>query len=113
MANNGFPRLLLNEWIEFRKTTQKEIVEKVGMSKGRFSDLAAGKERWNATHLSLFAKALNCEPWELIYRNPNLPEREDVVALIDATKDLSPKDRPSAVAAALSVLQTFARRKQA
>lgn len=113
MASDDFPRLLLDEWITFRKTTQKAVAEKVRMSKGRMSDLSQGKERWNATHLKVFAKALDCEPWELIARDPNLPEREDVVALIGATKDIDPKDRPDAIAAALSVLQTFARRKRA
>lgn len=46
--------------------TQQELAEKVGLSQGQIARLEAGTSEITLDQLNLFAKALDCEPWELM-----------------------------------------------
>jgi transcriptional regulator with XRE-family HTH domain len=60
----------LREWRKFRGLTLEELGHRIGTSKGRVSDIERGARRYNEDLIEQFAKALDCEPWELIGRDP-------------------------------------------
>jgi transcriptional regulator with XRE-family HTH domain len=67
-------RWFLREWRTHRGYTLERLAEMVGMSVGYLSDLEKGKRRWNQDHLEAFATALQCEPADLIIRDPSDPD---------------------------------------
>jgi transcriptional regulator with XRE-family HTH domain len=80
MADSG--RQYFREWREFRELTQARAAERTPLSQGYLSDLERGVRRFNEEHLAMLSKAYNCEPWELIGRNP-LIEPEPVASIWD------------------------------
>lgn len=68
------PRLYLREWRKHRGLSQERLAERLGTNKSVISELESGKARWNGDHLAALADALDCEPVDLIVRNPTDPE---------------------------------------
>jgi len=59
------------EWRKFNGLTQERAVERMHtITQGYLSELERGKRRYNEGLLAEMAHAYNCEPWELIGRNP-------------------------------------------
>lgn len=99
IAMNESRRFYLREWRKHRQLTLERLGERVGMAKGRVSEIERGKRRYNEDMLKAFAYALRCEPWELIGRNP-LIEPEPVTHIWDRIPE---KNRDQA----LKTLQSF------
>jgi transcriptional regulator with XRE-family HTH domain len=64
----------LKEWRKHRGYTQERLAEMTGMAVGYLSDLEKGNRRYNEDHLEALATALQCEPADLLIRNPSDPE---------------------------------------
>lgn len=101
-------RWFLREWIKYRGLTQDKFRQRLGISKGRMSDLVSGKERYNRDHLWEFAEILDCEPWELINRNPLEPPPADMASIADTIQRIPIDERERALRAAQRMLETFA-----
>jgi transcriptional regulator with XRE-family HTH domain len=87
----------LKQWREHRGLSQQRLAERIDTSKGYISDLERGKRRYNQDMLEMLADALNCEPADLLMRDPSDPsgiwsvwdgipktERPKIVAVICA-----------------------------
>lgn len=67
-------RWFLKQWREHRGLSQEALAERVGMTQGMISHLERNRVDFTASHLDLFAEALQCEPADLLIRNPADPE---------------------------------------
>lgn len=67
-------RWYLKEWRKSRGYTQERLAEMTGMSVGYLSDLEKGKRRYNQDLLETLATALQCEPADLLIRDPSDPD---------------------------------------
>lgn len=109
MAIRERQRFFLKEWLKYREFTYEKFAERLDTSKGVISDLANGKERYHRDHLWEFAEILDCEPWELLNRNPLLPPPAGVESIAATIQRIPINERERATRAAQSVLETFAR----
>lgn len=66
--------LFLRQWRKHRGLTQEKLAERLGTSKGYISELESGKQRYNQQHLEALAEALDCDPVDLLIRDPTDPE---------------------------------------
>ena len=64
----------IKQWRKFRKVTQANLAEAVGMSTGNMSNIENGKQPYIQDHLEAIAGILRCEVADLILRNPQEPE---------------------------------------
>jgi transcriptional regulator with XRE-family HTH domain len=67
-------RWFLKEWREHRQLSQEKLAEALDMTQGMISQLETGRINYTSNHLDLLAKALMCEPADLLTRDPNDPE---------------------------------------
>lgn len=65
----------LREWRQYRGLSLQKLADRLETSKGRIADLEKRVTRFNDDVLAQLAEALDCEPYELLMRNP-LDERE-------------------------------------
>jgi len=63
----------LREWRKHRGLTQDQLAGRLDTSKGYISDLERGVRRYNQDILEALADALNCEPADLLIRDPSDP----------------------------------------
>lgn len=91
----------LKGWREFRGLTQEELAHRVGSSKGYVSQLESKERRYNQDLLERFAKALDCEPWQLLIDPSSIARPLDpgVEMLTDAVRRLPEDQRPVALRA--------------
>lgn len=61
----------LREWRKHRGLTLEELGARIGTTKGRVSEIERGVRRYNEGLIEAFAKALDCEPWELLGKDPS------------------------------------------
>lgn len=74
MAIRERQRWFLKEWRTFRGLTQQQLADRLDTTKSVISALENGKQRWNQDILELAAEALNCDPVDIIVRDPTAPE---------------------------------------
>ena len=80
----------MNRVREIRKLkglTQQELAARLGISQAQIARLESGASDMTIEQMSLFAKALNCEPWELLPKEmqPNINQQEfELVKLLKA-----------------------------
>jgi transcriptional regulator with XRE-family HTH domain len=74
MAIRERQRWFLKEWRTHRGLTQQQLADRLETTKSVISALENGKQRWNQDLVELAAEALNCEPADLIVRDPTAPE---------------------------------------
>jgi len=92
------PRFFFKEWRKFRGKTQEELGDMIGMTPSSISQLETGKQGFTDSTLTAIAEALNCEPGDLLMRNPL-----DTEAPWTIWENIKPERRPQA----LDVLKTF------
>jgi transcriptional regulator with XRE-family HTH domain len=63
-------RTFVREWRKHRHLTQVQLAERVGIAQGSLSDLERGDFAYTQPMLEALADALNCRPWDLIWRPP-------------------------------------------
>lgn len=65
----GLP--LLAKWREYRsRMTQEQLAERSGLTQGMISHLENGKTDYSGETLEILAFALQCEPADLLMRDP-------------------------------------------
>lgn len=67
-------RHFIREWRKHRGLTQDQLAERVGISKPNLSRLENRKQDYTQSLLEALAEALQCEPADLIMRDPSAPE---------------------------------------
>lgn len=60
----------LAKWRAHRGLSQEELADKIGQTQGMISQLENGHSNYTGETLELLARALDCEPWELLARDP-------------------------------------------
>ncbi len=68
------------EWREYRGLTQEQLAERLESTKGAVSKTENGRNLYNQSSLEAWAYALQCEPSDLISRDPNA---EDLRSLLE------------------------------
>lgn len=67
----GPARHFIREWRKHRGYTQEQLAEALGVTHGTISQLETGKINYTQPMLEALAKALACEPADLIMRDPD------------------------------------------
>lgn len=74
MAKSNKSVWYLKQWRKHRGYTQDRLAEMTGLSKPYLSQLETGKRQYTQELLEAFATALQCEPADLIIRDPSDPD---------------------------------------
>jgi transcriptional regulator with XRE-family HTH domain len=84
MANTVVPlpksqpkRHYIREWRKYRHLTQDRLAERIGKTHGAISQVERGITDYTQEMLEALADALNCEPGDLLLRDPTV---EDALA---------------------------------
>lgn len=64
-------RHFIKQWRLYRGLTQEQLAERAGVTHGALSQLERGLVNYTQPMLETLADALNCEPADLIMRDPN------------------------------------------
>lgn len=64
----------LRQWRTYRGLTQQRLADRVELSKPFISEMERGKKGYSQETLEALADALNCEPADLIMRDPTSPD---------------------------------------
>lgn len=91
MAKKSKHQWFAREWRKHRGLNLERAAERLKLSVGYLSDLEKGKKRWNQDHLEAMAMAYNCEPVDLLMRNPTDPK-----AIWTIWEQIAPTERPTA-----------------
>lgn len=66
-------RTFIKEWRKFRRLSQEQLAERMDMSQEMISRLERGTVNYTQPVLEAAAEALNCQPADLIMRDPSRP----------------------------------------
>lgn len=69
-----FRPTFIRQWRKFRGLTLEKCAERSGMSKGNLSNIETGKTGYNQATLEALAEALQCDPVDLLIRDPSEPD---------------------------------------
>jgi transcriptional regulator with XRE-family HTH domain len=94
------PRQFIREWRKHRGLTQEQLADRMGITRGYVSQVEKGVRRYDQVFLEAAAEAMNCEPADLIMRDPAGD------ALWSIWDQIPKTEREQAV----RVLQTFAKK---
>jgi transcriptional regulator with XRE-family HTH domain len=86
----------LQQWREYRGISQTRLADQIAISRSRISELESGKARYNQDLLERLADALNCEPADLLMRDPTAPNPWGTV--FDAVRRIPVEELPRAQA---------------
>lgn len=64
-------RHFIKEWRVYRELTQTQLAERVGVAVSTISQLETGKQGYAQPTLEAIAEALQCEPADLLMRDPS------------------------------------------
>lgn len=101
MLNTRKRRTFIKEWRKHRGLTQEALAERVGMSPGNVSLIERGLQNYTQETLEAFGDALQCEPADLLMRNPL--DSEGIWSVWDQAK---PAQRAQIVEIAKTLLKT-------
>lgn len=64
----------IREWRKYRGLTQVQFAERIGMNQGHLSRIEKGQRPYDQEFLERAATELNCDPADLIMRDPSAAE---------------------------------------
>lgn len=64
----------IKEWRKHRGLTQDQLAERIGINRAYLSKIESGKRRYDQPFLEAAAEVLQCEPADLIIRDPSDPD---------------------------------------
>jgi transcriptional regulator with XRE-family HTH domain len=64
----------IKEWRKHRGLTQEQLAERIGITKSYVSKIESGKKRYDQPFLEAAAVVLQCEPADLLVRDPGDPD---------------------------------------
>lgn len=91
-------RHFVKEWRRYRHLTQEQLAERIEKTHGAISQLENGKIDYTQGMIEALAVALNCEPGDLLSRDPHIDG-----AVVDMMRLIRSKD-PATVMAFLNAL---------
>ncbi len=68
---DGKPRHFIKEWRKHRGLTQQRLADRLGFTHGAVSQLERGLVGYTQPTLEALADALQCEPADLLWRDPD------------------------------------------
>lgn len=71
-------RTYLAEWREYRRLTQQQLGDRLGVTDVTVSRWETGRTLLNTNVLAAFAEALNIEPQD-VYRHPDQPSADELL----------------------------------
>jgi transcriptional regulator with XRE-family HTH domain len=83
----------LRKWRKANGLTLDQLADMVGSTGATISRMERGKQPYTQPMLEALAKALKCEPWDLIERPPSAADKIRAVL-----EDMSPEDQRRAIA---------------
>ena len=83
------PRHFIRQWRLYRGYTQERLAERVGVTHGALSQLERGLTNYTQPMLEALAEALQCDPADLIMRDPN----SEIWSLWDEVRKLPDDER--------------------
>jgi len=82
-------RHFVHEWRKYRKLTQEELAERIGVTPGAISQLENGIVNYTQPTLEALAVALECEPGDILSKDPRLsPPRPELAELMALAADM-------------------------
>lgn len=87
-----FRPTFIQKWRKYRGLSQQRLADRVGMTGGNLSEIENGNTAYTQATLEALAEALNCEPADLIMRDPT-----DVEAPWSIWERLKPAQRKQAI----------------
>ena len=69
-----FQPTFIKQWRKHRGLTQEQLADRVGMTAGNLSEIENGNTGYTQATLEALAEALQCEPVDLLIRDPGDPE---------------------------------------
>lgn len=94
-------RHFIKEWRKHRGLTQDQLAERIGLDRAYLSKIESGKRRYDQPFLEAAAVALQCEPADLIVRDPTDPD-----GIWSVWDDLQPVQRAQVVEIARTLKRT-------
>lgn len=98
-----FQRTFIRQWRKHRNLSQERLADRVGMTGGNLSEIENGNTGYTQATLEALADALQCEPVDLLIRDPGDPE--GIWSLWERAK---PAERRQMIAVIKGLLETSA-----
>lgn len=83
----------LREWREYRGLSQERLAARIEATAGLISQIETGKTKLTEERLGLLAIALQCDPGDILSRDPNGPDYQ----LWRIIKGLPPQEQEQAL----------------
>lgn len=93
----------LKQWRDFRRLTQAQAAERIEVDQSTLSRIERGEVPYDQDFLEKAAFAYNCEPADLIMRNPAQPDA--VWSILDNLRKADPAQREQARAVVDALLR--------
>lgn len=97
-------RHYLREWRKYRSLTQERLAERIDATPSTISQLENGLINYTQPTLEALADALNCEPGDLLSRDPNIEGA--VIDLMRMLRAASDADQGKALRVVREILGT-------
>jgi len=85
----GAPRHFIKQWLRHRGLTQVRLADRIGVTHGALSQLENGKISYTQPMLEALADALQCEPPDLLWREPD----SQFGLILDYVRKLQPEEQ--------------------
>jgi transcriptional regulator with XRE-family HTH domain len=105
--SNARPRrIFLREWRQYRRLTQQQLADRLDTTKGTISRIETGERDYTGGFLEVAADALQCEPADIISRDPTAPVPDRTID--DMLRNASDQLRRQVVAMVAALLDNAA-----
>ncbi len=84
-------RTFLRQWREKAGLTQEQAADRIGITQGQLSRIERGDTPYNQDFLERAADAYQCEPADLLMRDPSRPDA--MWSIVDQLKVATPEQR--------------------
>lgn len=91
----------IKEWRKHRGLTQEQFAERIGIDRAYLSKIENGKRRYDQPFLEAAAVVLQCEPADLLIRDPSDPD-----GIWSVWEQLKPVERSQVVEIAKTIKRT-------
>jgi transcriptional regulator with XRE-family HTH domain len=98
------PKYFFKEWRKHRGMTQEELAEAIGVTPPSISQLERGIQGFSDSTLEALAYSLNCNPGDLLMRNPL--DEDAPWTIWDNVKKSDPVKRRAIIAVVETMLKT-------
>jgi transcriptional regulator with XRE-family HTH domain len=88
-------RHFIKEWRKARGLTQEQLADRIGVAVSTISQLETGKQGYSQPTLEAIAEALDCEPADLLMRDPG---RQDAMWSIWEGLDIPAREQITEIA---------------